>query len=412
MKNDNDIGLLCDTLKKCHIDSCVASFDDTIGSIIGNKIHTAIEGLFDFNLSIRELFGNIESRTIYKYTDIFSLQYMLFSVTIASEPCILFIGPFLTKSISHEELLELGERIGVSPKTQKAFEEYYAGIPIMDENSQLLVLIYTMCERMWGSPSFAIVDVNKTQNLPAFRTVPQGLEGHGVDSVDNALVNMKVMELRYEYENELMRAVTLGQIHKDVLLLSMFSEDVFDNRLSDRIRNAKNYGIIMNTLLRKAAEQGGVHPVYLDKISTEFAFKIEEISTLSDNASLMMDMFRSYCRLVRKFSIQKYSPIVQKAIIAIESDLSADISLSFLAKQQNLSAPYLSSVFKKETGQTISDYIRDKRIQHAMHLLNTTHLQVQTIALHCGIMDVQYFSKIFKKHIGKTPKEYRESIRN
>ena len=150
----------------------------------------------------------------------------------------MFIGPFLKKSISHEELLELGERIGVSPKTQKAFEEYYAGIPIMDENSHLLVLIYTMCERMWGSPSFAIVDVNKTQNLPAFRAVPQELEGHGVDSVDDALVNMKVMELRYEYENELMRAVTLGQIHKDELLLSMFSEDVFDKRLSYRIRNS------------------------------------------------------------------------------------------------------------------------------------------------------------------------------
>ena len=66
--------------------------------------------------------------------------------------------------------------------------------------------------------------------------------------------------------------------------------------------------------------------------------------------------------------------------------------------------------FKKETGKTVSEYIRDKRIEHAKYLLNTTHLQIQTIALHCGIMDVQYFSKIFKKQLGKTPKEYREAL--
>ena len=167
----------------------------------------------------------------------------------------------------------------------------------------------------------------------------------------------------------------------------------------------------MNTLLRKAAEKGGVHPIYLDKISSEFAVKIEQSSSLAESYPLMKDMFRSYCRLVRKHSMKKYMPIVQKTILIIDTDLSADLSLSALAEQQNVSLGYLSTVFKKDTGKTISEYIREKRIQHAIYLLSTTHLQVQTVALHCGIMDVQYFSKIFKKETGKTPKEYRESIR-
>ena len=42
-----------------------------------------------------------------------------------------------------------------------------------------------------------------------------------------------------------------------------------------------------------------------------------------------------------------------------------------------------------------------------MHLLKTTRLQVQTVAQHCGMMDVQYFSKTFKKIAGVTPREYR-----
>ena len=105
------------------------------------------------------------------------------------------------------------------------------------------------------------------------------------------------------------------------------------------------------------------------------------------------------------------APTVQKAIVFIESDLSADLTLSSIAQEQNISSGYLSAIFKKETGKTITEFIRERRIKHAIYLLETTHLQVQTIATHCGIVDLQYFSKIFKKHTGKTPKEYRESIK-
>ena len=167
----------------------------------------------------------------------------------------------------------------------------------------------------------------------------------------------------------------------------------------------------MNTLLRKAAEDGGVHPVYINQISSEFATKIEQLTTVADNSSLMLDMFRSYCRLVRNHSMKDYSLLIQKTVLLIDSDLSANLSLRSLAANQNVSSGYLATTFKRETGKTVSEYIRDKRMKHAAHLLGTTHLQVQTIALHCGIMDVQYFSKTFKKYTGKTPKEYREFIK-
>jgi YesN/AraC family two-component response regulator len=218
-------------------------------------------------------------------------------------------------------------------------------------------------------------------------------------------------EIRYSFENELIQAITMGQLHKENLLLSSINEDMFEKRISDPIRNAKNYCIIMNTLSRKATEQGGVHPFYIDRVSSKFATKIEQITSLKEVTVLMREMFCSYCQLVRTYMTQKYLPVVQKTMLLIDSDLSAELSLHSLAAHQGISDGYLSTVFKKETGKTVSEYIREKRIKHAMHLLDTTHLQIQTIALHCGIMDMQYFSKIFKKHVGKTPKEYRKSIR-
>ena len=78
----------------------------------------------------------------------------------------------------------------------------------------------------------------------------------------------------------------------------------------------------------------------------------------------------------------------------------------------NVNASYLSKLFKKETGITLTEYVAKKRIEQAAFLLTSTNLQIQTVAQNCGIYDVNYFTKLFKKHTGKTPKEYRESTIN
>ena len=193
--------------------------------------------------------------------------------------------------------------------------------------------------------------------------------------------------------------------------MSTFSELSFEERMPDRLRNLKNYCIIMNTLLRKAAERGGVHPLYLDKCSSAFAHRIEQLTTVAQVRTLMGEMATSYCRLVRKYKTEKYSSPVQKSIICIDADLTQDLTLAKLAKLQNVSAAYLSALFKKETGRTLTDYVNLKRVEYAKTLLAGTELQIQTIAQHCGILDIHYFSRVFKKYTGITPKEYRSSTK-
>ena len=124
---------------------------------------------------------------------------------------------------------------------------------------------------------------------------------------------------------------------------------------------------------------------------------------------LMMEMFDKYCRLVRKHSLKHYSPPVRKAIIAIESNLSTELNLSLLSSLQGISASYLSRLFKKETEMNITEYINQRRIEHAENLLLTSKLQIQAVAQHCGILDVQYFSRLFKKIKGCSPFEFRKA---
>ena len=109
--------------------------------------------------------------------------------------------------------------------------------------------------------------------------------------------------------------------------------------------------------------------------------------------------------------MKHYSKLVQHVILRIETDLTADLSLKTHAQYFNVNASYLSALFKKETGSTLTDYVNRLRIDHAIFLLNASDMQVQTIAQYCGIPDVNYFTKLFKRTVGKTPKEYRQETR-
>ena len=123
----------------------------------------------------------------------------------------------------------------------------------------------------------------------------------------------------------------------------------------------------------------------------------------------MREMYKSYCLLVQNHTMKGLSEIVKNTVMLVDSDISAPLSVADIAKAQSVSLGYLSTIFRKEMGKTLTEHIKEKRIAHAKYLLSTTQLQIQTVALHCGIVDLQYFSKMFKKHTGKTPKQYRES---
>lgn len=403
MSFDSELSFLCDILKKAHLKTSIASPGDTLERILPSGFDSLFPSIYAVDKPLHNLIGKPEEHTMYKVTDALHLSYIYFQLPDNEKISYFFVGPYLRTPIDSQQIMEIAESNNITPKNQQYLEEYYSCIPVISDNSYLLMMLNTFCERIWNTLSFAVVDINNEWQLP-----PSLInESKSSDGFDDVMMNMIAMEKRYSFENELMQAVSLGQVHKNTSLLSSFSDQVFERRSSDPLRNMKNYVIIMNTLLRKAAEKGGVHPMYIDRLSSSFAFRLEQISALPEVVPLMHEMYKSYCRLVRKHSLQSYSPIVQKSIILIDSDLSANLSLHTLAESQNISPGYLSAVFRKETGKTISEFIREKRMKHAVHLLTTTHLQIQTVALHCGIMDVQYFSKIFKKHTGMTPKEYR-----
>ena len=401
MLQEAEFGLFCDTIKKCRIPINMLDIHTPLYHYTEERLRPLFKLETDDSVSLQNVLGNIQSQTIYRFEDNLSLSYIAFLPDDVANQMVL-VGPFLYHARSMEQILEISETNGFSPQNQRVINAYFSSVPVIPENSPVFLLIESFCERMWGS-GFSICDIHAS---PAQVAPEDAVRTIGKD-FDETFLDMKNMELRYQMENEIMDAVMLGAEHKVNQLISLFSDNLFEKRVADPLRNSKNYCIIMNTLLRKAAERGGVHPIHLDHISSQFALDIEKLSNPENIKGLMADMFRSYCKLVKKHSTKAYSPIVQKAILAIEADPSVEMNLHKLAKKLNVSNVYLSSVFKKETGKTITEYIRDRRLSYAEYLLEHTSLQIQTIALHCGMVDVHYFSKQFKRHTGKTPTAFR-----
>lgn len=348
----------------------------------------------------------IVSNRIYKITDLFLCNYIFLLLPDTDPTSIMAIGPFTTQEFSRQTLLHLTEKFSIPPQFFPACEKYFYNIPILRDDTLLLSLIHSFGEKIWGGENrFSIQSYR--QDVEDFYTSANLKE---LKEQANTEFSMQALELRYASENELLKAVSQGLSHKAELLVGNPATSFLEQRVSDPLRNAKNYSIILNTLLRKAVENGAVHPLHIDRISSDFARKIELLDSPERSLQLQKEMIRKYCLLVKNHSMKGYSLLVQKIITKIDSDLTEDLSLNAMSELLNVNPSYLSNLFRKETGSTLTDYVNRKRVEHAILLLNSTSLQIQTIAQYCGVSDVNYFTKLFKKYVDKTPKEYREKI--
>ena len=103
-----------------------------------------------------------------------------------------------------------------------------------------------------------------------------------------------------------------------------------------------------------------------------------------------------------------YSEPIRQILVTIDASIAGDLSLKRFANELFLNTSYLSSLFKKETGMTLTDYVNENRINTAKRLLKSTTLSIQTIAASVGIPDIHYFTRLFCRETGLSPREYRK----
>ncbi len=374
------------------------------------------QGLDNFDYGLRKTldpqfdwldFGDLLLRSVPADTlvfgeDTFELRYAICRVPDETE-ALLCIGPWRDGPRS-EKSEQWADRF-LGEAANRAIQEYYNAVPLLPD-SAIVPELNALVGMLFAGKEFTTVSwhefmpLNFRPDLRYFSEPPFERE-----------LPAAMIEQRYANENRLLDAVSLGDVHAALNAMSSSTRFRLQKRDHNPLRDRKNSLIIFNTLLRKAIERATVHPYYIDRISAKYALRIESIADDEEANNLAADMVREYCTYVQRYSLRDYSPLVQKVINHINLNMDSQLSLKNLAAMCYISPSYLSNLFKQETGQTLTDYINTQRVRRAAQRLTTGNDGIAAVAEQVGILDVNYFTKIFKKVMGVTPTQYRREHR-
>lgn len=281
---------------------------------------------------------------------------------------------------------------------EAAVQEYYNGVKIL-EASDFYGALRVVVDTMFG----CTVPVQELKEFLPFQFHPDTRYFHEPEFQKEIPVTM--LEQRYESENRILDAVARGDEEAAIEAMHQHSRFTYGGRFEGTLYQQKNKMIVLNTLLRKAIEPSKVHPYYIDAISSKYSRIIEEANEVPNE--MMWQMTRDYCAYVRRYSLKEYSPAVQKVVNYVNLNVAEPLTLKSLAAMCFISPSYLSALFKQETGSTLIDYINTQRVNRAAQLLVQNNHTIAAVAEEVGILDVNYFTKIFKKTLGVTPTRYR-----
>jgi AraC-like DNA-binding protein len=234
-----------------------------------------------------------------------------------------------------------------------------------------------------------------------------GDTGNEYSPEQNSVLPVHFIEELYKKEDELLDAIRNGNTNRALQCVAHYSNYHAPERAAETLRNGKSYLLTLNTLFRKTVQSSFVHPLHIHSLSSDFARRIEAAVKPSELNYLFDSMIRRYCVLVQEHALGKYSLAVRKALNTIEFNLREPLSLSTLAEQCHIDSTNLAHQFKREVGVTITAYINLRRMELAKSLLGSG-LQIQEIADQCGFLDVNYFTRLFKRQFGIAPSEYRK----
>lgn len=397
------LDMILETAERYHVNAAVLDSRRECPEYFDLGLRSALLKDEKAALAASNIYHACKEGVLYHILDRFDTEYDVFAFPEGEKQYgdYLVIGPYRNGVMDDYRLNNLVQKLGLPIRMISDLREYFYMVPlIMDRRpwqDLLLFFMYTL----YGGKEI------EQQQIHLVDDVLSDVRG---DGTRDEYLWVKIIEERYRLEGELLDAVAAGDAEQAFRVCRYFSSMSIDRRFKDPNRDRRNLLIISNTIYRKAAERGCVHPFYIDKLSSSFAKRIEAVCTEAQSRSLAREMLRKYCHLVKNHALKGHSLIIQKVVNYICLNLGNDLSLKCLAEEYSVNPSYLSALFKKEMGMTITAFINEQRMKQAVLYLNSTSLRIQTIATEVGFTDLNYFSKVFKKYTGITPSDYRKKL--
>lgn len=310
------------------------------------------------------------------------------------------VGPFLMDAPDSTLVLGLDRRFDLNTTTLLDLYEELNTIPVIPSKmvthiSRLLYFLF----------SDLIIESKRTLADNRSRLLQQSQINESIQNLKN---NADPQKQTYpiELERKLLTKVKVGNkaearaILNDLLGYVFFSE-------GNSLEMVKNRAIELCSLLSRAAIEGGATSDSIFRINNRFLMSQNRIHTLDELCFRLQETVETFTECVFNYIPSKNNDIIKKAIQYISQNFSSSITLKDVADHVHLNPAYFSTIFKQSTGSSFKEYLNMVRIEESKRLLTTTNYSVIDISVATGFEDQSYFSKVFKKYTGLTPKQYR-----
>ena len=191
----------------------------------------------------------------------------------------------------------------------------------------------------------------------------------------------------------------------------MFSSNLPGHISDDPLRNYKYLFVASTTLASRSAIAGGMDAERAYNISDLYILKMDLLQSVDEVKALHADMFAFYTKEMAALDkAAVYSKPVTQCIDYIYNHLHEPLHVKDLAMQVKLNESYLSTLFKKETKKSVSEFILSKRMEAAQNMLKFSDYTYAEISAILTFSSQSHFTRVFKKQTGYTPKEYRNKF--
>ncbi len=280
-------------------------------------------------------------------------------------------------------------RYEASPETFN----WYVAVGTPTERLSMLSECYNEVSRLWSYRY-----ILPSQHILTTETV-EGLTGVGNDS---SLASLDASKVNPSLLTGVMRSAGAEEIGSFV--------DEYIHGVSEALESKSFCQYLMLSVRFTAAEYAVSQGVTQEKFLSglDCLDMVGQNITASELKWYMREILTAAVNLRDSASSCQYRGLMKRAVDYIDRHYAEDdMSLNRVAREVNISANYLSAVFSQEKGSTLTEYITAKRMEKARELLRNTDKRSGEIALEVGYRDPHYFSFIFKKKHGCTPRDYR-----
>ncbi len=177
----------------------------------------------------------------------------------------------------------------------------------------------------------------------------------------------------------------------------------------DPVTNLKYHFVITTAMVTRLCKQKGMELELAFRMSDFYIQKLDDVHTIEEvrelHDAMVLDYTEKMRRICRSDTNSRHINICKEYIYA---HVKERITVEDLADVLGVSASYLSRLFKKETGDSVSIYIRRQKIEMAKNLLQYSEYSMIDIANRLSFSSQSHFIQQFKELVGMTPKKFRD----